>query len=233
VHRRDAVGRHVAKYGEHEPELTRFIAQHLARASQGVVVDVGANFGWHALHMARSPRVETIIAFEPDLFNAWLLDRNIAANGSPNVIVSTAALGARSGTAPLYRYKPSNLGRHSLIADTGLGSRLVPLIELDRALDELGFGAQPVALIKIDVEGYEPAVVAGAERTLARTEAVVLEYSPERSLAGGLSTEEMIDRLEGCGFGPHLLGAAGEVRAVERAKLRAVDHVVDLIWLRH
>jgi len=232
VHRRDAVGRHVAKYGEHEPALTRFIAAQLEAASAGIVVDVGANFGWHALHAAQFPAVESVIAFEPDLFNASLLDRNLAANGIEKVIVSATAVGAKSGIAPLYRYKPSNLGRHSLIADRGLGSRLVPVIELDRALELLGFGARPVALLKIDVEGYEPAVIAGASETLTRTQLVVLEFSPERSRAGELSIEGMIRSLVGAGFRPHMLDAGERPEPIDAAALRSVDRVIDLIWLR-
>ena len=232
VHRRDAIGRHVAKYGEHEGALTRFIARHLAAAGTGIVVDAGANFGWHTLHAARAAAVEMVIAFEPDLFNAALLDRNSAANRIGNAIVSTAALGARSGIAHLHRYKPSNLGRHSLIADAGRGSRPVPLIELDRALELLGFVDQPVLLLKIDVEGYEPAVIAGAARTLERTAAVILEYSPERSRAGALSSEEMLAQLARAGFTPYTLDDLGEPQPVAAAELRRIGRVVDLVWLR-
>ena|SRR5579864_8080980 len=232
VHRRDAIGRHIAKYGAHEPALTHFIAKRLAAASPGIVIDVGANFGWHAVHAARFPAVESMVAFEPDLFNASLLDRNMAANGIANAIIYAAAVGARSGVAQLYRYKASNLGRHSLIADAGLGSRSVPLIDLDRALDQLGLAAKPVALLKIDVEGYEPAVIAGASRVLERTAVVVLEYSPERSRAGGLSVEKLITQLQEAGLHPHVLDGAGGLDPIDTERLRSVDRVIDLIWLR-
>ena len=36
----------------------------------------------------------------------------------------------------------------------------------------------PISLIKIDVEGYEPAVLSGATMTLRRTESMILEYDP-------------------------------------------------------
>jgi FkbM family methyltransferase len=58
--------------------------------------------------------VEAVIAFEPDLFNAYLLDRNIRENAIDNVVVSTCAVGSRPRTVRLYHYKNSNLGRHSL-----------------------------------------------------------------------------------------------------------------------
>src|SRR5947208_10411401 len=109
VHRKDVIGRHVAKYGEYEPRLTRWIAERLERASGGLFVDVGANVGWHTLHAARHASVEAVIAFEPDLLNAYLLDRNLRENRIDNVVISTCAVGSRSQTARLYRYKTSNL----------------------------------------------------------------------------------------------------------------------------
>jgi hypothetical protein len=56
VHHRDLIGRHIAKYGTHEPIPTRWLANYLAGAPRGIFVDVGANLGWHAVHAAQHPR---------------------------------------------------------------------------------------------------------------------------------------------------------------------------------
>jgi FkbM family methyltransferase len=178
VHHRDTIGRHIAKYGTHERLVTRWMAELLGAARRGIVVDIGANLGWHALHAARHPNVEMVVAFEPDPFNSWLLERNLAENQIGNVIVECRAVGAAPGMARLHRYKSANYGRHSLAADYGHGSRPVPVTDLDGALAALGLAGQRVALIKIDVEGYEPAVVAGANETLTRIDAVILESRP-------------------------------------------------------
>ena len=161
VHHRDAIGRHIAKYGTHEPLVTRWIAEFLGAAQRGIVVDVGANLGWHALHASRHRSVETVVAFEPDPFNAWLLERNLSENQIDNVIVDSRAVGASPGIARLFRYKSANFGRHSIAADHGHGSRMVPVTDVDSALSGLGLGDRPVSLIKIDVEGYEPMVLKG------------------------------------------------------------------------
>src|SRR5207302_851192 len=122
----------------------------------GLFVDAGANIGWHALHAARQANVEAVVAFEPDPFNAWLLDRNLSANGIDKIVVVAAALGASRGTVQLHRYKASNFGRHSAIADHAHGpSATVPLVDLDGALRDLGLAGRPVRVLKIDVEGYE------------------------------------------------------------------------------
>jgi FkbM family methyltransferase len=232
VHRRDALGRHIAKYGAHEADLTRWIADRLATSAPALFVDAGANVGWHALHAARCKSIEAVVAFEPDPFNAWMLDRNLIENGIDNVIVCCSALGAQPGHARLYRYKASNRARHSLAADHGHGSKLVPVVDLDSALDDLGFRDHRVAVLKIDVEGYEPAVIAGARATLARTDAVILEYTPALSRASGLSVEAMLGALQAGGFLPFALQANGSTAPIDVDELRTFDGQRDVIWMR-
>jgi FkbM family methyltransferase len=165
VHRRDLLGRHLAKYGTHELPLTQWMSDYLAASSHsGIFIDVGANLGWHTINAAQHDSVETVVAFEPDAFNAWLLDRNLTLNGVDKAVINACAVGAQRGTARIHRYKSSNYGRHSLLADYGYGSRTVPITDLDAALDALGLRDRRVLIVKIDVEGYEPAVIAGASR---------------------------------------------------------------------
>lgn len=232
VHWRDLLGRHIAKYGVHEPVLTAWIADYLGKASgRGLFVDVGANLGWHTVHAARLPAVETVVAFEPDPFNAWLLDRNLAANRIENAVNVASAVGARRGHARMFRYRSTNFGRHTLLTDYGYGARLVPLTDLDSALDALGYADQPVLVLKIDVEGYEPAVIEGATRTLERTGAVLLEYSPDLGREGGLSAADMVERLLGAGLQPRRF-VDGRPAAISVDELRAFKGQMDLLWLR-
>jgi FkbM family methyltransferase len=232
VHWRDLIGRHIAKYGVHEPLLTRWIADFLAAASKrGLFVDVGANLGWHTVHAAQYPAVETVVAFEPDPFNTWLLDRNLAVNGVGNAVAVASAAGSSRGVARMFRYRSTNFGRHTLLTDYGYGSRQVPITDLDSALDALGLGDKPVLILKIDVEGYEPAVIEGAQRTLQRTSAVLLEYSPDLGEEGGLSAVGMIDRLHAAGFTPHRFTDGHRTAEISMNDLRGVKGQMDLIWL--
>jgi FkbM family methyltransferase len=232
AHHRDAIGRHIAKYGSHEPLVTRWMAEFLSAAPRGIAIDIGANLGWHALHAARHPNVETVVAFEPDPFNAWLLERNLAENAIGNVIVESRAVAAAPGTAHLHRYGRNNFGRHSLAADHGQGSRTVPVTDLDGALSALGLGERPIALIKIDVEGYEPAVIDGATKTLQRADGLILEYSPELSAAGGLSTTAMMARLKDAGFSPFVLWPTGGTVRIEVSELDGFAGSLDVIWVK-
>lgn len=229
-HRRSTTARHIAKYGAVEPDLTDWLCNHLSSCPPGLFVDVGANVGWHTLHAARMPGVEAVVAFEPDPVNAWLFDRN-RSQISAKIVLVVAALAAQRGTALLHRYKNSNPGRHSIVVDYDLGSILVPLLDLDGALDDLGFGDRPIAALKIDVEGFEPAVIAGAHRALSRTQVVVLELSPSMHRQAGFSTGAMLQTLRAAGFSPFTVGSGGQLHP-NSVDWVDQDCVVDLIWLR-
>ena len=232
VHYRDTIGRHIAKYGTHEPLVTRWLADYLGAAKPGIAIDVGANLGWHAVHIARHKNVEMLVAFEPDPFNAWLLERNLVENGVENAVVDTRAVSATSGMGRLHRYKSSNFGRHSLSADYRMGSRAVALTDLDGALAGLGLADRAISVIKIDVEGHEPAVISGASRALERTEAIVLEFSPDLSRDGGLSTDDMVATLQAMGFTPFRLRSNGGTVRIDADELRSLKGTLDIIWLR-
>jgi FkbM family methyltransferase len=232
VYRRDAVGRHIAKYGSHESVVTQWLDDFLQAAPSGIVVDVGANVGWHSLHAARHRNVEAVVAFEPDLLNASLIDRSLARNRIDKVIVNVCAVGAMRGVARLFRYKSSNFGRHSLLADHGYGSRRVPLADLDGALADLGFRDTPILAIKVDVEGYEPAVIAGASRAIGRALAVIVEYSPDLSETGGLSTEPLLSQLRGAGFAPFALPFTGGTVRLALEDLQGLKGQIDVVWFR-
>lgn len=230
VHRRDFAGRHIAKYGIYEPQITEWIRGYLAKSPAGIVIDVGANIGWYVVHAAQFPTVTKIIAFEPDAFNAWLLDRNLGVNRIENAIVHQCAVGEKPGFVPLHRYKNSNNCRHSVLADYGFGSRLVPLIDLDTALAQTGIGEDRVLVMKIDVEGYEPQVIAGARRTLGRTNVVITEFSPH--LTSHTLLAEMGRTLRGAGFSAHLFGAEGDLVALTPDQFESTTVQCDIVWLR-
>ena len=140
-------------------------------------------------------------------------------------------MGAQRGFVRLYRYKSSNCGRHSVLTNYGYGSRLVPMTDLDTALENLGLADRPVLIAKMDVEGYEPEVVAGARQTLARADVVIIEYSPGLGRAGGLSPESMIDQLYAAGLFPYQLGA-NEWTKESPSSSRQFEGQTHLIWIR-
>lgn len=141
--------------------LAALVAAQVSRAS--TVVDVGANIGLSTILLARS--AQRVIAFEPSPANVGYLRRNLASNGIANVEVVAAAMSDRPGTL---RFHVAQFGAGSHVVAPGhvLGNAVatieVPAVTLDDAL------TVPVSFIKIDAEGHEPDVLAGARAVLAR-----------------------------------------------------------------
>jgi FkbM family methyltransferase len=143
-------------------------------------VDVGANVGVHTIRLARLVgRDGEVVAIEPDPEVAQRTRRNIAINRLANVRLVRAAASDQPGEMRLFRPSPqdTNRARASLLHHPYLtgATTSVPVVTLDEVCD-----GEPVALIKIDVEGHEAAVVAGAADTIARySPSIVFEYAPE------------------------------------------------------
>jgi FkbM family methyltransferase len=158
----------------HFAELFR----HLVRPGDRCL-DVGANVGVHTIRLAKlaGPTGE-VLAFEPDPELARRARGNVQLNEVANVRVIEAAAADRNSTAVLYRpgTADTNRARASLLHHAYLTGRKqeVPTVTIDDSCPA------PVALIKIDVEGAEAAVVAGAAATISRDHpAIIFEYAPE------------------------------------------------------
>ncbi|HEY2277122.1 MAG TPA: FkbM family methyltransferase [Streptosporangiaceae bacterium] len=143
-------------------------------------VDVGANIGVHTVRLAKLVGDRgAVVAIEPDAELAVRTRRNLAINNLSNTRVIVAAATDHAADS-LRLYRPgradTNRARASLLEHDYLTgtSTSVPGVTVDDV------GARPVRLIKIDVEGHESAVVAGAAATIEQDRpAVVFEYAPE------------------------------------------------------
>jgi FkbM family methyltransferase len=168
--------------GNHEPDVIRWFTPR----SGELVVDVGAHIGVYTLRAARAGA--RVLAFEPNPETASILDENIQLNGFRDVAVRRVALGGSKDVVQLHI--PSDFaGRasipHARPSDT---VRSVPMERLDDVMEELGVGE--VDWLKIDVEGAEAEVLAGAGRTLDRTRTVILEVEHGRESACRQSLRE-------------------------------------------
>jgi FkbM family methyltransferase len=176
-----------------EPGPMAFVA-HLARADD-LLFDVGANAGLYTA-LACATAGCRCVAFEPHPTAAWMLERNLAVNDlRARVTVRRAAVGSAPGVARLtLDAGPMN---HVLTSGVGQNDVEVPLTTLDAEAAELG----PPSLLKIDVEGYEYAVLAGAGDALRRPElrAIVVEIN-RHTKRYGQSLEDVFATIRGHGF---------------------------------
>jgi FkbM family methyltransferase len=149
-----------------------------------LVVDVGANVGFFTLRqVALGARV---VALEPNPDVRERLASTIERNGlSDRVQVLSCAAGRTAGAAELAVGAATVTG--TVIAGAAPAGRdrfVVEVLPLDTIL-----AAEPrVDLLKIDTEGAEVDVLAGAAATLRRTQRVVLEWHTAalRAEAGAL-----------------------------------------------
>jgi FkbM family methyltransferase len=148
-----------------------FIDAHLRPGD--LFLDVGAHWGVMALHAAtRWPGEVQAIAFEPAPRNLTPLRQWIAANGLGAAIEVVGA--AAADTPGRGELRPESTMGHSLVR-TADGR--VPVVTVDDILAARpGLAERPV-IVKIDVEGGEPEVVAGMRRLLesGRVRAVIWE----------------------------------------------------------
>lgn len=142
----------------YESRALGHMRRHLHRR-RGVVVDAGAYIGSHTLFLA-GVCGRRVHAFEPNPAAAEILRANLALNPGLDVVVHDVALGAWSGRGRLSVVDPTNLGTTS-VRPVDVGGK-VHIAPLDRVVSER------VALLKIDVEGMELAVLHGAQQVIAR-----------------------------------------------------------------
>ena len=139
----------------------------------GTVLDVGANIGLSALEFSRTAGPGgRVIAFEPHPDTAARLRANLDRNGAANVEIVQSAVGAAPGTITFNESADATLSSASVIPRNLVRSFDVPLTTVDLAWAEAG---RPfVAVLKIDVEGGELAVLQGAGELLARDHPAIL-----------------------------------------------------------
>ncbi len=163
-------------------ELDRAITvlqSHDALPGNGLFLDVGANIGTQSIYAMRSGAFSGVHAFEPAPDNINLLERNIAANGlEARVRVFRHGVGAAEGRAALHLH-PRNRGAHSLApapARESGESIGISMISLDGHLTVTGIPPHKIGLLWIDVEGHEPAVLAGAGSLIQARVPIVFEF---------------------------------------------------------
>ncbi len=133
----------------------------------GDIVDIGANVGNHTVFfgLIAQEKQAHVHAIEPAPASLELLRRNISANHLDDVVtVSPIAAGEEVGRVFLRPGSASNhLGAMRVVATAGGEGGIEAPISL---LDEIIPFERPVAIIKVDVEGYEVPALRGGRRLI-------------------------------------------------------------------
>lgn len=181
------------------PRLCEFeemaFVMHFLRPGQ-LFVDVGANVGAFTVLAAGVAGARTI-AFEPSPETFVMLSKNVLVNGlNQQVHTVNAAVGRQIGTA---RFS-AGFGTENHIATLAEdeNSVSVPVTTLDYELAN-----EPTTLLKVDVEGFETEVFAGAENTLRNQtlQAIIAECNGSGNRYD-YDEEKLHARIRGHGFQP-------------------------------
>ena len=169
-----------------------------------IFLDCGANVGMYSIWAAATRSVR-VYAFEPESQNYALLNRNIQLNGlAERVTAFCMGLSDTSGLSTLHM-ADMRAGASCHAVGEALDFKHDPLTALFRqgcvaaTLDDLvRQGSVPVPNhIKIDVDGFEPKVIAGARRTLEKPAVKSLLIETNQNLADHM---EMVGELNDLGF---------------------------------
>ena len=168
----DLVARQIAS-GSYEPPLPMLMMATLLR-SEGIFVDVGANTGVYTVMAGTIVGDRSIIAFEPLPSVVAILKRNLALNGlAERVRLIEVALSDQAGTAQLHLPDPG----HGLVETSASlepdfqqadSTCEVPV----KRLDDIRI-PDPIAVIKVDIEGHEHAFLRGARETILRDRPII------------------------------------------------------------
>jgi FkbM family methyltransferase len=176
------------------------------------IVDVGANIGDTALVCAlRAGTKGKVWAIEPHPITFQYLQGNIDLNRVTNIHPVNAAVGENRRKVAFGNSRRDDMNR---VGEEGI------VVEMYR-LDELITDDARLALLKIDVEGYELPVLLGCPKVLSRSDCVYFESCPSLYSTFGYSMLDILSFLEKTGF--------RLFRKVTGAGLMAIDRKYDTV----
>jgi FkbM family methyltransferase len=171
-----------------------------------LVLDVGANVGQYGALLRAIGYRGHIVSFEP-LPDAYAELARVAGQDRAWEVVNVA-LGAASGEAALHTAANSvsssflpMLPEHARAAPESVyvADVIVPVRTLDEVYDQYASADERVFL-KVDAQGYEAQVLAGAARSLERIVGLQLEMSIVPLFEGSPTLPELITSVAGLGF---------------------------------
>lgn len=155
----------------HFPEPEMKYLNSLPRNSFDVAVDVGAALGGYSWILNRKSK--RVIAFEPGIVHSEFLQPGIYGT---SIELERQAVGNENGFVSMYTPGDDTNARHSATLSTEnpvvhaseTQIDVVPLISLDDFLESKLASTERLDFLKVDVEGYELAVLEGATRRIAK-----------------------------------------------------------------
>lgn len=169
-----------------EEKETKIFNEHIKEGD--IVVDIGANIGYHTLTFAKLVgKTGKVYAFEPDPINFNYLKKNIEFNGYKNVIPIQKAVSDITGKGKLYLYKRAGVEKIWDLKEKGNRPTIeIDMIKLDDFIKKIDF-------VKIDVEGAEGMVLRGMPNLLRQNIKMVIEIANDFQNIIGIDSKKILE----------------------------------------
>lgn len=208
-------------YGKWESEFVDLTCQLY---KGGTFIDVGSSLGLYAICLGETVRKsgEKVVSVEPISFNLERQKKNVVLNRLEDIVnYHPVALGAKESLL-LISADSSESDNNAYVSR--IGTIEVPVTTLDRLVTEAGYAK--VGFIKMDVEGFEPMVVAGGRETIHRDHPIIFaEFNRERMLINQFDMSPSWEFLMGEGY------AAFEVNSGRLRYLSDPGNVENIFFL--
>ncbi len=158
-----------------EPE-THLLLNHVIPLlpAEAAFIDVGANVGEMVADVTRHKNIVKIIAFEPVPECARAIRETLSLNGYKNYQVIEKLAGEKTASVKFSTDGRNSVGSSVYSAESAGSASEVQMTTLDS--ETAGLPAHAVLLI--DVEGYEPAVLKGGARFIREKQPLIIfEYN--------------------------------------------------------
>lgn len=188
------------------------------------VIDIGANIGYYTLLFAKLVGARgKVIGFEPVLDNFEFLQKNIELNNYSWVDLHRLALADKASEMDMYvgeiSQTTSSFIKENILYESSINRVAVQSVALDEFLQERNI--EKVDFIKLDVQGYEEAVVRGARNLLtSQNLSILMEFWPHGLQKAGTDIDRFLQMLEEFNFNFYVLDQkAFELHETCRKKL--------------
>ncbi|EGK8061560.1 FkbM family methyltransferase [Campylobacter lari] len=142
-------------------------------SEESIVLDIGANIGNHSIYWSLISNVKAIYSFEPIKNTFDILQKNIYINNIKDKIqIFNIALGKENSYADIKFYDSNNIGATQITQKnpshpSAANVQNIQIVKLDEFINS-NFQYEKIDMIKIDVEGFENNVLAGAVNTIEK-----------------------------------------------------------------
>jgi FkbM family methyltransferase len=162
-------------------------------SNKGIFLDIGANTGQYSLFM--SFYAKEVHAFEPWEPVIKRFRRMVEHNHIKNIVIHPFGLGDENSKKSFFKPPDHNLGTGSFVEGFIDDNSIEDQLEIrigDDALEEAG--VRSVALIKMDIEGYEKPALKGLRRTLGMHRPIV-EFELSADPKSALSIKNKVEMI--------------------------------------